>query len=530
MTLEVAAWLRALGLERYLDAFVANDIDGDLLLGLTDADLVALGVASLGHRKRLLAAITDGRGAHDHTPTRALRTAPPPARDRTSPGDALPTVHLEPGVGAAALWPDLERRGYVVEQRLGAGGMGEIYVARQLGVDRLVAVKILRAPDRGDGAVRFAREARAIAALQHPHTVRLYDYVAIEGGGSAIIMEYVEGETLWELMRRQGRLPVRRIVPILIQVCDALSEAHGLGIVHRDLKPANIVLQQAPGYRDFARVLDFGLARWADDEDRRLTRTGHVFGTPQYLSPEQAQGAEVTPQSDLYALGVILYEALAGALPFGADGDASLLYRHVTEVAPPLPPDVERPVEVDRLLERLLAKAPPLRPPSAAALRAELAGRIAAAPVEVRRRDDGSATPSTERRRVVVVDVRCAAGDDASHDAAHERLRRAHAEIERVRRRHGGFLNSRAGAHLQLVFGAPVARRDDVGHALDAALEVRAALTALQPATAAASASPPASGIEARSATTAIATTWCQGRRWRSRRRSGPRPPPARSW
>ncbi len=443
---DVAAWLESQGLGRYAEAFAANDIDLSLLPDLTDADLQALGVTSLGHRKKLLAAIA------------GLKTAEPLTR---------PVPRTPSGI-----WQELEARGFTLEQPLGSGGMGEVYVARQAGVDRRVAIKVLRVSDEPEAAVRFAREARAIAALQHPHTVRLFDFVIAGDGGSAIVMELVEGESMWDLLQRERRLRLARVAPLLMQVCDALGEAHTKGIIHRDLKPGNILLQSVEGYQDFARVLDFGLVRWMRDDERRLTRTGAVFGTPSYLSPEQIQGGEIGPASDLYAIGVILHEALAGELPFAGEGEG-MMFRHVTEAAPQLPADVERPAAIDRLLERVLAKSPSLRPPSARALRDELASAMSG-PIEVRTPASAMPAPSTERRRIVVVDVR--RDDDADDDGAHDRLRAFHATVERTRRRHGGYLAARDASHVQLVFGAPVARRDDPRRAMRAARELQAAL------------------------------------------------------
>ncbi len=455
----VRAWLTELGLERYADAFEENDVDTDVLAELDDADLVTLGVRSLGHRKRLLAAI---------------RRGPPTVAAPLVPGPAEP---IERGLVEA-----LAARGYRMAEKIGQGGMGTVYRARQASVDREVAIKLLR-PSTEDGASeRFAREARAIAALTHPHSVRLYDFVET-AEGAAIVMEHVEGEALSDLLRREGRLPFARAAAILVQVLDALTEAHAKGIVHRDLKPSNVLLQSAHGHGDFARVLDFGLARWVSVEESRLTRTGAVCGTPRYLSPEQIRGEEVTLQSDLYALGVILYEALAGATPFRSDLDAALLVQHLSRPAPALPADVERPEACDDLLSRLLAKAPTLRPASAHAVRRELAALLPREAGSVRR--GSSSTTSTvtraapERRRVVAVDLELGPTARGSDEAEHARLARARAELAAVRERYEGFLTNVEPTRQTWVFGAPVAHRDDARRALAAALGVQHVLRSI---------------------------------------------------
>jgi len=459
---DVRSWLAELGLEAYAEAFAANDVDASVLSELTEADLEALGVRSLGHRKKLLAAIRRGL-----EPVTQLER-PEPRADDAAPSEALARA--------------LEARGYALTDALGTGGMGAVFRARQLPADRDVAIKVLRARARKDGDARFAREARAIAALTHPNSVRLFDLVDAGDGTRAIVMEYVRGESLAALLRRERRLPFARAARLLLQVLDALTEAHAKGIVHRDLKPANVLLQSAHGYGDFARVLDFGLARWIGAEESRLTQTGAIAGTPRYLSPEQIQGGDATLQSDLYAVGVVLHEMLAGAPPFTADVDAALMYQHLREEPPPLPADVERPPELDALLARLLAKAPALRPASAYAVRRELAQLLGGAEPSPRESVTASVARSVgaapERRRVAALDVELAVDDDAAPaDTRHALLARCRAVADAVRRRHGGYLEAVRGAAQTWTFGAPVARKGDARRALEAALDLRDALS-----------------------------------------------------
>ncbi len=477
----VRAFLGALKLEQYVPLFEANDIDAELLGTLTDADLATLGVASLGHRKRILAAITAR-----HTDPSATLTAPRAAIEAPSSGATPHEAVAEGHVLHGELGRALAARGYELRDRVGQGGMGEVFLARQASVGRDVAVKVLRARSGPDDRARFTREARAIAALRHPHVVHLYDYVLAEDGGACIVMEHVSGGSLAELFARERRLSLARVIPIVVQICDALAEAHGKGIVHRDLKPANVLLTRVEGYGDFAKVLDFGIAHWrgesADGEDR-LTQTGMIYGTPRYLSPEQILGTSIGPRSDLYALGVVLFEALAGETPFGGHMDAALLFKHLKEAPPPLPPDVSRPPALDDLLSRLLAKSPSLRPASAGALRKEL---LALLPMRAGSVVPPSATPSgavAERRRVVVIDVsfveraRLASAPDAAHTIA----RRCQTVIDAVVRRHAGTVTTRSATGAQIVFGAPVARADDLSRALEVALALPVALAAVDP-------------------------------------------------
>jgi serine/threonine-protein kinase len=226
-------------------------------------------------------------------------------------------------------------------EKIGTGGMGSVYKANQTAMNRPVAVKILhpKLTNRKDLVSRFRREAKAMSHLSHPNTVRVLLYGELEDGSLYIVMEYLEGKNLNQLVRSEGAMPVERALPILIQVCEALEEAHRAGIVHRDMKPENIFLCTQGGLKDFPKVLDFGLAKVTEREMRpgsiMLTQEGMVFGTPEFMSPEQAQGRTLTPSSDIYSLAVILYELLTTKLPFDARTPIEFLQLHVT--ARPIP-------------------------------------------------------------------------------------------------------------------------------------------------------------------------------------------------
>ncbi len=274
---------------------------------------------------------------------------------------------------------------FKIVSRIGAGGMGVVYKARQLGMDRWVAVKMLLKELAHDDKVvkRFKVEALAASRLTHPNTIRIYDFGQTDDASLYIAMEFLEGQSLERALRREGPLPVRRVLHILKQIAASLSEAHSKGIVHRDLKPDNIFLTTVDGDPDFVKVLDFGVAklREADRRQGTLTQAGVIFGTPRYMAPEQCRSLAVDHRADLYALGVIAYEALTSVPPFDADSPLAILIQHAQEPPKPLAvvrPDVEVPEEVERLVMRCLEKVPERRFQDAAELQAEVA-RIEAA-------------------------------------------------------------------------------------------------------------------------------------------------------
>jgi serine/threonine-protein kinase len=229
---------------------------------------------------------------------------------------------------------------YRLEARLGEGGMGVVYRARHVLIDRVVALKLIRPDLRGETHLRawMLREARAANRVDHAHIIDIHDIGETEEGELYLVMEYLVGTALSAELAR-GPLPIARGVDILEQMCAALARAHDLGVVHRDLKSDNILLTQRGGRKDFVKILDFGLAAIA--RDPRLAPKGAVFGTPEYMSPEQARGEEATPQADLYALGVLFFEMLTGQLPFRSNDRDTLL--EMQRTAPPPRPRSIRP-------------------------------------------------------------------------------------------------------------------------------------------------------------------------------------------
>lgn len=254
---------------------------------------------------------------------------------------------------------------YQLELKLGEGGMGSVYRALDLATNRDVAVKILRRDlaESKHARRRFAREARAAGMLNHPGIVRVMDFV--DDARPYLVMDLINGVSLRRYIRRE-RPDVFRLLEICDELCEALAHAHDRGVVHRDLKPDNIVI--TPEGR--VKILDFGLARVRIPEISHLTRSGSALGTCSYMAPEQAAGKPADERSDLYAIGVILYEALTGTIPFTADEPASILYMHVHEAPKPLRslnPDIAP--EVERLVLHLLEKKPAQRPANARILK-----------------------------------------------------------------------------------------------------------------------------------------------------------------
>src|SRR5271170_2787572 len=254
---------------------------------------------------------------------------------------------------------------FQILQKVGSGGMGAVYKALQPSMNRMVGIKILhpKLANRKDLVSRFRREARAMSHLTHPNTVKVFLYGELDDGSLYIIMEYLEGKNLNQTVRSEGAFPYQRALPVLIQACGALDEAHKMGIIHRDLKPENVFLCQQGGMKDYAKVLDFGLAKVTEREMRPgsiiLTQEGMVFGTPEFMSPEQAQGKVLTPASDIYSLAVILYEVLTGRLPYEAKSAMDYIQMHVTGKPIPLNQRVAGmsfPPLLEQVMDRALAK------------------------------------------------------------------------------------------------------------------------------------------------------------------------------
>lgn len=268
---------------------------------------------------------------------------------------------------------------FLVTSKIGAGGMGAVYRARQVGMQRDVAIKVLLRELTENETVlrRFHLEALAVSKLKHPNTIQIFDFGETEEGLLYIAMELLEGRPLQKVVADERQLAVKRALHILEQTAKSLREAHTKGIVHRDLKPDNIFLQVVGEDSDYVKVLDFGVAKVAegDGQNKTLTKAGSIFGTPKYMSPEQSRGGEIDARSDIYALGIILYELLTGRVPFNAENPLGILIKHLQEVPPPfglVRPDLVIPEQVERFVLKLLAKSVDDRPQTTEAIIREI--------------------------------------------------------------------------------------------------------------------------------------------------------------
>ncbi|MBN2711863.1 MAG: serine/threonine protein kinase, partial [Planctomycetes bacterium] len=258
-----------------------------------------------------------------------------------------------------------------IKKQLGEGGMGAVYLGYQESLDRDVAIKVLteRLCQNEKFIARFKREARSAASIVHPNVIQIYS-IGEQEGIHYFAMEYVRGKDLAEHMGEGKKFTIEETLDVVMQVAEALSCAYEAGIIHRDLKPANIMLTE----RGLVKVTDFGLAKTVSSE-LDVTEAGTIVGTANYMSPEQGQGKALDVRSDIYSLGIVFYELLAGRVPFIADQASAVLYMHVYEPPPP-PSEFNKriPLSVDRMVQRMLSKDVDDRPADPDKLLAELRG------------------------------------------------------------------------------------------------------------------------------------------------------------
>ncbi len=316
--------------------------------------------------------------------TLAERGEPPPVRE-----------------GSFASWIGTTIEGrYRLRELLGEGGMGAVFIAIHLKLKKDVAVKIIRPAVAGDESIaeRFRREARATAQIDNPHVVHAIDFGKLSDGSDFFVLQLVQGRPLSDILQVEGQRPVPWVCDVGGQIADALAAVHELGIVHRDLKPDNIIITERDDGKPHVYVLDFGIARDTEgavamDADSPLTRAGAVLGTPGYMSPQQISGDAVSFGADLYALGVILWECLAGRSLWQADTMAELFAKQLRE-APPKLSAVGRgdlPAPLERLIDSLLERSPDARPPNAELVRHELMKLVS----EVKRSESAGHTAAT---------------------------------------------------------------------------------------------------------------------------------------
>lgn len=262
---------------------------------------------------------------------------------------------------------------YRIEEQIGEGGMGVVYMAIHTVLNKKLALKVLRGDmsKNTETVQRFIQEAQAASAIGHQNIIDISDFGRLPDGSAYFVMEHLEGQALTDLIARGGSVPMQDAIGILIQMASALGAAHTRGIVHRDLKPDNVFLIRRGETECFVKVLDFGIAK-VGGAGSKLTKTGMVFGTPQYMSPEQAAGQSVDARTDIYALGVIMYEMFTGRVPFDADTFMGILSKHMFE--PPAPPSESNPLlgALEDVILKALAKKPEQRYSSTEELLADL--------------------------------------------------------------------------------------------------------------------------------------------------------------
>ena len=249
---------------------------------------------------------------------------------------------------------------YVVEHRIGQGGMGVVYLARHKLIDKRFAIKVLRVEMVGapDHVRRFLTEARAASSIGNPHIVDVVDFGQLPDSAPYFVMEHLEGVSLATRMAERRGLPFAEVMRIAAEIADGLHAAHEAGIVHRDLKPDNVMLQRGGDHPDFVKVLDFGVAK-VGVETARETVAGTVLGTPHYMSPEQAEGKSVDRRTDIYSLGVMMYEMTVGRVPFQAENFMGILNQHVHKPATPVGElRLDVPPVLEAIIQRCMAKAP----------------------------------------------------------------------------------------------------------------------------------------------------------------------------
>ena len=250
---------------------------------------------------------------------------------------------------------------YQIIDMVGEGGMSVVYKARQFPINKIVALKMLLRHLSSDpiSSQRFLQEAKAAGQISHPNIVSVLDYGRDEKNHPYLVMDFLEGQSLADLLKQRGRLPYEEAIPLFTQVCDGLAAAHAHNVIHRDMKPSNIVIQAQGNGEKTARIVDFGIAKVIDAETQALTKTGEVFGSPLYMSPEQCEGVPLDSRSDIYSLGVVFFETLSGVRPFAGKTALETMWMHTEQIAPSLQKVAEGasiPLTLENIVFKMMEK------------------------------------------------------------------------------------------------------------------------------------------------------------------------------
>src|SRR5450755_2183203 len=261
---------------------------------------------------------------------------------------------------------------YRIMKLLGEGGMGQVYLAEHVAIEKRVALKVLRAEyaTKGEIVTRFQQEAISASRIKHPNVLDVFDFGQLDNGCFFLAMEFLEGNDLADEITRRRVLDAATGIRVAMQICRALAAAHINGVVHRDMKPENVFLQRTADGEEIVKIVDFGIAQLRSKDDavvetkRRLTRTGMIFGTPEYMAPEQASGKHADLRADIYAVGIIMYEMFTGAVPFTGETFLGVLTKHLNEPAPAMNavyPDLTISPQLQAVIMRALEKDPAVR-------------------------------------------------------------------------------------------------------------------------------------------------------------------------
>lgn len=320
--------------------------------------------------------VTQGASyTQDASGTQQAMTQPPGPRNY-SDDDEDDVLASSGGYVSNLIGKTIDKK-YLVQSMIGEGGMAVVFKAHHVKMERTVVLKVMQGwlLSNQKSIERFERESKVTAKLNHPNIVTVFDVGTINGKAPYLVMEYIKGESLADKIHRQGALPLTTTANIVIQICRGLQEAHNIGIIHRDLKPDNVLLQDKSDRPDWVKIVDFGISHLIHGSAKRLTKTGRMVGTPEYIAPEQLKDKPMDIRTDLYALGIMIYEMLTGHVPFEGESAESILMKHLMEDAPPMhkyKPEFKEGTPFDAIVTKLLQKEPDARYQTATELRLDI--------------------------------------------------------------------------------------------------------------------------------------------------------------